>query len=339
MPRSQFPIRNSHWWTDHTSKSHRPPWWPENEDWPPHSRSQWRRFRKNNPFFRRLGCLFALFTLVGLIFFLLLAGLVLNALGIVHISLNVQSLVPLSGLLLAVLIALVVLVGANLRRMSIPLDDLLAASSRVAEGDYSARVEERGPTEVRSLSRAFNSMTSRLQIQDKQRRSMLADVTHELRTPLTIIQGNLEGVLDGVYPADKKMIMSILVETQVLSRLTDDLRTLALAESGSMQLRREQTDLVQITQETVTAFESQAIEVGVPIVFFASKSECILNIDPERIRQVLTNLISNALRYSPKGSQVRVSVDYAVVSGAKRVVVSVADNGPGIPIVGFVPRF
>ena len=73
---------------------------------------------------------------------------------------------------------------------------------------------------------------------------MLADVTHELRTPLTIIQGNLEGVLDGVYPADEARLRSILEETQILSRLTDDLRTLALAESGSLQLKREPTDLV-----------------------------------------------------------------------------------------------
>ncbi|HEX8990972.1 MAG TPA: HAMP domain-containing sensor histidine kinase, partial [Anaerolineales bacterium] len=184
----------------------------------------------------------------------------------------------------------------------------------------------RGPAEVRSLATAFNSMAAQLEAHDRQRRAMLADVTHELRTPLTIIQGNLEGVLDGMYVADPARLRSILDETQILARLTDDLRTLSLAESGSLQLKREPVDLVGLMRVTVAAFQSQADSGGVRIDFPAPIGELMLDIDPERIRQVLTNLISNAIRYSPRGSAVRAELS-ARQAGAR---VSVTDSGPGI---------
>ncbi len=106
------------------------------------------------------------------------------------------------------------------------------AADRVADGDYTVHVREHGPRAVRSLARAFNKMASRLDSTQAERRNFLADVTHEMRTPLTVIQGNLEGMLDGVYPADKAHLRIALDETALLSRLIDDLRTLALAEAG-----------------------------------------------------------------------------------------------------------
>ena len=99
-------------------------------------------------------------------------------------------------------------------------------------------------------------MAERLQVNDQQRRNMLADVSHELRTPITVIQGNVEGILDGMYPADEARLKSILEETQILSRLVDDLRTLALAESGALQLKREPTDLAILDpREVVSALK------------------------------------------------------------------------------------
>ncbi len=306
---------------------HRPPWWPENEPWPPARRRWWRGTRR--PFFRRLGCLFLLFNLVGVAFFVAAILSLLNALGVVSIgSLHFQAawFVPAVAILLAMLVAAAVAGATSLRRMSIPLDDLLAASHRVAEGDYSARVDVHGPAEVRSLATAFNSMAEQLDVHDRQRRSMLADVTHELRTPLTVIQGNLEGMLDGVYPADEARLRSILEETQILSRLTDDLRTLSQAESGTLQLKREQVDLAALIQETIAALRSQADAGGVKIAFGEPTAAILLNIDPERIRQVISNLVSNAVRYSPQGSAVRVTLSNE--GGGARV--SVADSGPGI---------
>jgi signal transduction histidine kinase len=213
--------------------------------------------------------------------------------------------------------------------MSVPLDNLLEASDKVAEGDFSARVEEKGPPEVRALTRGFNSMAERLQVNDQQRRNMLADVSHELRTPITVIQGNVEGILDGLYPADEARLKSILEETQVLSRLVDDLRTLALAESGGLYLKREPINLAEIIRDAVSGFEAQIKEKAIRIEMSLHGEEDA-NIDPQRIREVLANLLSNALRYTPPGGVVNVNL-VETGSGVERsVTISIEDNGPGI---------
>ena len=195
----------------------------------------------------------------------------------------------------------------SLRRMFTPLDELFQASERVANGDYSVRVQEKGPPEVHSLMRSFNSMAERLQVNDQQRRNMLADISHELRTPITVIQGNVEGMLDGVYPADEARLKSIIEETQILSRLVDDLRTLALAESGALRLKHEPTNLVELIRDAVSGFEGQAKEKDIRIELSLAEAE-EANIDPQRIREVLTNLLSNALRYTPRGGEIKVSL-------------------------------
>jgi signal transduction histidine kinase len=310
---------------------HRPPWWPENEEWPPRDPRQWRRFGRHNPFFRRLGCLFLLFNLVTLAIFAGIIGIILNTFGVIHFSLDrFQWMIPLAAFLFVTALVALVFAAMNLRRMSMRLDDLLAASNKVADGDYSARVDERGPREVRSLARAFNSMAERLQVNDQQRRAMLADVSHELRTPLTIIQGNVEGILDGVYPADEARLKSIVEETQILSRLVDDLRTLSLAESGELQLKREPADLAALVRETASAFRAQAEAAGVRIELALPAGELSAEVDPERIRQVLSNLASNALRYTPRGAAVVIGLSESAEGGGRRALVSVADDGPGI---------
>ena len=182
--------------------------------------------------------------------------------------------------------------------------------------------------------RGFNSMAERLQANDQQRRNMLADVSHELRTPLTVIQGNVEGILDGLYLADETRLKSILEETQVLSRLIEDLRTLALAESGALQLKREPTDLGELIRDTVAGFESQAKEKDINLDLSLNEIEEV-NIDPQRVREVLTNLISNALRYTPIQGAVSISLaESDALTGeavSKRgVVISIHDSGAGI---------
>jgi signal transduction histidine kinase len=219
----------------------------------------------------------------------------------------------------------------SLRRMFTPLDELFHASERVANGDYSVRVQEKGPPEVHSLMRSFNSMAERLQVSDQQRRNMLADISHELRTPITVIQGNVEGMLDGVYPADEARLTSIIEETQILSRLVEDLRTLALAESGALRLKHEPTNLAGLIRDAVSGFESQAKEKDIRIELTLVDGEDA-DIDPQRIRQVLTNLLSNALRYSPRGGVINVQLMEAGsgARGARNVTISVEDSGPGI---------
>lgn len=217
----------------------------------------------------------------------------------------------------------------SLRRMSMPLDNLLDASDRVARGDFAARVEEKGPPEVRALTRGFNSMAERLEINDRQRRNMLADVSHELKTPLTIIQGNVEGMLDGMYAADERRLKSVLEETQVLSRLIDDLRTLAQAESGALELRPEPVDLGAFIREVVSGFEAQSSEMGIEVNLSLANVEPI-SVDPQRLREVLANVLSNALRYTPRGGVVNVQLMESGPAPDRSITITVQDSGSGI---------
>ena len=228
-----------------------------------------------------------------------------------------------------ILIAAVFFGVRNLRRMSMPLDELLEASNRVADGDFAVRVEERGPIEVRALLREFNSMAEKLEVNDKQRRNMLADISHELRSPITIMQGNLEGMIDGVYSADVERLKSLYDETQILSRLVDDLRTLALAESGSLQLKQEPVDIGLLIREVVSAFESQAKEKNIRVELQLGNVDTI-EIDPLRIREVLSNVVANAVRYTPRGGEIKVGVTESAVPEKRSVTVFVQDSGEGI---------
>jgi signal transduction histidine kinase len=314
----------------HFSDRQRPPWWPENEEWPPSDRRSWRRIGRHNPFFRRLGCIFVVFNLFGFVIFASILGLVLSSFGIIHISSpQLQWYLPIVVLLVIFGVGVAAFATRNLRRVSRPLDELVDASNKVAEGDFSARVDVKGPSEVRTLLHGFNSMAERLQINDQQRRNMLADISHELRSPITIMQGNLEGMLDGVYTTDPERLKSLYDETQILSRLVDDLRTLALAESGSLQLKREPTDLSLLICEVVSAFESQAQAKEIKIDLALEHIDDI-EIDPQRVREVLSNLVSNALRYTPTQGDVKVGVTGTVTDEGRSVTVYVQDSGAGI---------
>ncbi len=213
----------------------------------------------------------------------------------------------------------------GLRLLALPLRDLIDAAQRVEAGDLTPRVRQRGPRELRALARAFNSMLDRLLRSERQRRQLLADVTHELRTPVAVLQGNLEGMLDGVYPADAEHLTPLLEETRMLARLIDDLRTLSLAESGVLVLHREPTDLGVLLGEVAAAFRAQAESAGVELRAEVPDDCPLVEIDPLRLREVLVNLVANALRHTPRGGEVRISA--SLDSGRLRL--SVVDNGTG----------
>ena len=220
----------------------------------------------------------------------------------------------------------IALAARSLRRIARPVGDLIDAVGRVADGDLSTRVAERGPREARRLARAFNTMTTRLEAGEEQRRRLLADVSHELRTPLSVVQGNLEALVDGVHPADEAHLVAILDETKVLSRLVEDLRTLSLAESGALALHREAIDVGALVRETVDSLASRALPAGVSLEAQVPSGLPQVDADPVRGREILSNLIANALRYTPRGGQVTVT---ARAEGA-RVAIDVRDTGAGI---------
>ena len=147
---------------EHFMRGHRPPWWPENEEWPPRDPRQWRGMGRRNPFFRRMGCVFLIFNLIGFVLLFSISAFILNVLGVLHISGNQYNLLLPAGIIFFVLTVIVIVFATrNLRRISKPLDELVEASNKVADGDYSARVVEKGPSEVRFLMRGFNSMDAR----------------------------------------------------------------------------------------------------------------------------------------------------------------------------------
>ena len=305
----------------------RPHWWPENEPWPPlpsHSRAMRKRFA------RRFGFVFFL-TIIGLTtIFVLGAGLIARWFGYLRIPHPENGIVPLAAAVFLLGLGTLLVAGRRLRSLSQPFGDLLETSNRVASGDYTARVKVHGPSEMRSLARAFNDMVSQLETTNTQRQDLMADLTHELRTPLTVIQGNIEGMLDGVYPADEKHLKTILEETNLLARLIDDLRTLALAESGALNLLKEPTDLVVLVGETAAAFRAEADAAGVILSIETPDAAPPLELDPNRIRQVLSNLLANALRYTPSGGSIQVRFYLTGPADHQEAQITVQDNGTGI---------
>jgi signal transduction histidine kinase len=223
-----------------------------------------------------------------------------------------------------------VIAGRMFRRSGATLDETLRAMTRIEAGDYGARVSppRHGPRPLRELIHGFNAMAERLQSDERQRRSLLADVSHELRTPLAVLQGNLEALIDGIHPADEEHLGALVDETRVVSRLVDDLRTLALSESGSLALHPEPTDLSVIVADVGASFRPSAEGAGVSLHVDVDEGLPLIEIDPVRTHEVLSNLVANALRYTPSGGDVRVAA--ATDDGAAWIRVRVTDTGSGI---------
>lgn len=235
-----------------------------------------------------------------------------------------QSLLLAAGLALLV----GVLLGAVLARtLAAPLGRVSAAAGAVAAGDLSQRVPERGTVETQALARSFNQMAANLEQAEQLRRNLLADVAHELRTPLTVIQGNLQALLDGVYPLERAEIATIYDETRLLSRLVADLRELAQAEAGQLKLHLGPVDLTAVLAQTVDSFALLAQDSQINLELDAHASLPPVQADPDRLAQVLRNLMGNALRHAAPGGLVQV-VAQPMGDGMR---ISVADDGPGIP--------
>ena len=233
------------------------------------------------------------------------------------------------GMALALPLLAATLAFRTFRRVANPLAAVMNAADAVAEGDLSVRVPEfSGGNDFTRLANSFNNMTEELERADQQRRNLTADVAHELRTPLHIIQGNLEGVLDGVYEPTPDHIEATLDETRLLSRLVEDLHTLSLADAGQLPLNMEPVLVADLLADVVTSFsgqaEAQEIELRLKTAVLPPNTH--ITGDAGRLDQVLSNLVVNALRHTPAGGHIMLSakpVDDAVE-------ITVTDTGEGI---------
>lgn len=222
------------------------------------------------------------------------------------------------------LIAALVTVFAG-RRLVRPIQALTGAAQRMTAGDRAARVPVSGNDEVSRLGHAFNAMAQSIQRNEQQRRVMVSDVAHELRTPLSNIRGYLEAGEDGVVPLDRKLVRSLLEEAALLERLVSDLQELALADAGMLRMHPEERDVAELAQQAVAAHRTQA-EAAEVSLRLSSSGPAVALVDPARIRQALGNLVANAVKYTPSGGSVSVSVR----DSTGGVELTVADTGPGI---------
>lgn len=242
-------------------------------------------------------------------------GVELNAAGVTRI-------------VTAALVVLVLAVGVSAviaTRLVRPVHALTDAAQRMREGDVSARVRVRDEGEIGRLAAAFNAMSEHLERVERQRREMIGDISHELRTPLSNVRGWLEAAHDGVAELDPALISSLVEEILLLQHIVDDLQELALADAGALRLHPEPGRAAEILEQIVTAHRSRAEAAGLRIDARVEGDPRLLA-DPVRLRQVIGNLVNNALRYTPPGGRVTLRAR----RDGRRVLIEVADTGAGI---------
>lgn len=238
-----------------------------------------------------------------------------GALG--RILLAVAALAGLGGITFGILMS---------RSLTAPLNNLVRGARAIGTRNFSQRVEEKGSDEIIAVARAFNEMASNLEHAEQLRRNLLADVAHELRTPLSVLQGNLRAILDEVYPLDQTEMARLYEQTRFLSRLVNDLHELAQAEAGQLPLNKQETDLAELVRTTVESFRPSTEAKAISLQTELPTNLPPLWVDGERLRQVLQNLLANALRHTPSGGVIAVRATSE--PGFTRL--SVADTGEGI---------
>jgi signal transduction histidine kinase len=224
-------------------------------------------------------------------------------------------------------LAALLMAGLLTRGIVSPVRTLTEKAEHIATGNFDVRADVRGGDEISRLAATFNEMVASLQRTENARQAQMADIAHELRNPLAILQSSLEALADGIYDATPDNIEPALDQVQTLNRLVDDLRTLALADAGQLHLDLQPLDLGSLTKRVAEGHRETLEERGVSLEVAISSSLPMVRADYARITQVLNNILSNAARYVPSGSAVRVTVDAESAGAVARVV----DNGPGVP--------
>ncbi|MFC1981190.1 sensor histidine kinase [Chloroflexota bacterium] len=236
--------------------------------------------------------------------------------------------------LIAVAVAL--LVGLMLtRQITRPIRALTRGASQIAKGDLGYRVKVNSKDEIGQLAQSFNAMTYSLDRSEQARQRLIADIAHELRTPLTVVEGTVNGILDGVFKPDHEHLYSIKEQTTLLARLISDLRDLSVAESGQLKLDLSPSNIVDLVRRKISQNDVIARGKNIRLKLKAAPGLHEANVDPARIEQVISNLLSNAIRHTPRQGSVTVSIE-TMSGGVRRqveetsVIISVADTGEGI---------
>lgn len=240
---------------------------------------------------------------------------------------RLRNVLVYAGVLAAILaVGLAILISNYLLK---PVKALTKASNELSSGDFSTRVEIKGNDELAVLGSTFNQMAGNLQLAEERKKTLTADVAHELRTPISVQKAQLEGMLDGVLPVTQENLSIALQQTDFLSRMVDDLRLLAMADAGEIQFEYRQTDLKKLILQITAQFQAQMQNEGTRIscTFTPEDANLVLNTDPDRLTQILHNLLSNAIRYGRKGGNITVSTNVYY----EKVLIAVKDDGSGIP--------
>ena len=230
------------------------------------------------------------------------------------------------AVVVAVLVAIILAILLS-RLFTRPMRQLATAAGKIASGDLSQRIISDSKDEVGETSTAFNAMAEQLEKKEISRRQLTADIAHELRNPLSIIQGNLEAWLDGVIEPKPEQIASVYDETVLLSRLITDLKDLSLAEAGQLKLHPSPADIKEIIASEISNIRNRFEGKNVSVHTDVSSSLPLALIDSDRIRQVLHNLLDNALRHTPAGGTIEIA---ATADSPGWITVRVSDSGSGI---------
>ncbi len=231
----------------------------------------------------------------------------------------------IAGLFTGILSLVIVSILAY--RLLKPVHELTLATERIAEGDLSQRVPVRGNDELAMLGSAFNRMADSLENAENNRRAMTADIAHELRNPLAVQRANLEAMQDGIYDLKPENLQPLIDQNQLLTRLVEDLRTLALADAGQLELVRVATDFPALVKRMLDRFQAQAAAKQITLDLMSDAVCPPILIDPGRIEQILGNLLSNALRFTPASGKIALEI----TCSSQNVRLDVHDSGPGIP--------
>ncbi len=242
---------------------------------------------------------------------------------------NFQSTFNESLVIAVIAASLVALVVSLVFSRSIlaPVDVMMHASQRIADGHYDERVQSRGDDELNQLAGSFNQMAEQLEQVEDMRRRLIGDVAHELRTPLTAIKGYAEGLMDGVLPASPETYQQIHAESERLNRLVDDLQELSRVESRATQLDIHPVDSAVLINTVIKRLQYQFDEKRITLTSSLPREPMHVLADEGRVVQVLTNLIGNALQYTPQNGTVTVSIEREKDEAR----ISVSDTGAGIP--------